>query len=95
METRFVWIERVLTEENDSRVLIFIFKILSQIKKMLGKNKTKCKDVRRGNMLLELQRPTPAKVDGPRSPITNLRMDDISDTAHLPDVAYFLVAEVC
>lgn len=60
-----MWIERVLSEENDSRVLIFIFKILSQIKKMLGENKTKCKDVRRGSMLLELQGPTPAKFDGP------------------------------
>lgn len=67
------------------------------MKKMLGENKTKCKDVRRGSMVLELQGPTPAKVDGtgPGSPITNWRTDDIPGTAHLPAVAYCLVAEVC
>lgn len=67
---------------------------------MLGENKTKCKEVRRGSMELELQVPTPAKVDGPGragpgSPIRNWRTDDIPGTAHLPAVAYCLVAEVC
>lgn len=45
--------------------------------------------------LLELQGQISAKIEGPSSPLTNWRVDDLSVTALLPAVAYCLAAEVC